>query len=151
MQMNTDKSLPPTTESWGITESNPDLASAMEIFLGKTNDEVFPLLERNYLIRCLDLIAMPDQVFSYYGNGFAEFILEKVPDDERFGVFLGAFLDATSKRRELSPSFWLDFWRKSHSFLERFSGRLSACKMNTDTKAELTEELGEIRLAISPP
>lgn len=148
MQMNYNASLPPARELWGDVESDSDRSSAMEIFLGKTNEDIIPLLEYNYFIRCLDLRVMPDPVFEYYGVGFAEFILRSPSDDERFGVLLGAFLDAASCRREYSPSIWLNFWRQPSSLLKRFSDRLDASEINEEAKSELIEELGKIRSAI---
>jgi len=119
------------------------------MFIGKTNEELPPLLQENYLIRCLDLAVMPDLAFGYYGIGFANFILAANLDDERFGVFLGAFLDATSRKRESSPLCWLGFWRHADGLLERLFKKLGACEMNEDTKNELTKELDELRSAIS--
>lgn len=148
MQISENSHLPPTVELWGDPESDLDRSFAMEMFLGKTNEDIRPLLEFNYLVRCLDLKAMPDPVFEYYGIGFAEFLLGGPLDGERFGVFLGAFLDVTSCRREYSPLFWLGFWRQSISLLKRLSDKLAACEMNSDTKSELIEELDEIRSAI---
>jgi hypothetical protein len=137
MQVSKYSSVPPGAEMWGDPSSDLDLASVVELFLGKTNVDVVPLLEENYLIRCLDLSQMPDAVFEYYGNGFAEFLFREDIDEERFGVLLGAFLDAASNR--------LNFWRRAPSLLQRFADRIDACEINEENKAELTEELDQIR------
>lgn len=138
--MQVGENLPPTPELWGDPGADPDLASAMELFLGKTNEDIVPLLEGNYLIGCLDLRAMPDLVFGYCGIGFSEFLLRGDINEGRLGVLLGAFLDAASHR--------LEFWRRTVSLLQRFSDKLDACEMNEENKAELAEELSEIRSEI---
>lgn len=137
MQVNKKSSLPPKPELWGDPGFNSDLASVMDLFLGKTNEDILPLLKNNYIIRCLDLNEMPDSVFEYYGIGFAEFLFRVDIDDERFGVLLGSFLDAASNR--------LDFWRHSTPLLRKFYDRIIASKMDEENKAELTEELDDIR------
>lgn len=143
MQVGKSLPLPPVAELWGDPNSDPDLASVMELFLGKTKEEILPLLEGNYLIRCLDLGVMPDSVFGYYGVAFAEFLFRDDIDGERFGVSLGAFLDATSNR--------LNFWRNATPLLQKFADRINTSEMNEENKAELTEELDAIRSRISRP
>ncbi|MFG6463457.1 hypothetical protein ACG04Q_17920 [Roseateles sp. DXS20W] len=143
MQVSENSPLPPAPELWGDPNSDPDLASVMELFLGKTKEDIFSLLEDNYLIRCLDLGAMPDSVLGYYGLGFAEFLFRDDIDEERFGVLLGAFLDATSNR--------FNFWQNATPLLQKFTERVDISGMNGENKAELTEELDAIRSRIFVP
>ena len=151
MQIDPALNIPPTDETWGNIESDPDISSIKDMYFGKTNEELTALLERNYIVRCLDLGAMPDDVFMYYSIGFYKFILDRVSDDERFGVFLGSFLDAISCKRENSLSVWRKFWMKSGSLLMQFSDRLNSSQMDEMTKLELMEEISEIRTEMLQP
>ncbi|WP_423601089.1 hypothetical protein [Roseateles sp. MS654] len=104
------------------------------------NEAMLPFLEENYLVRCLDLNVMPDSVFGYYADVFAQFLFCRNVNGDRFGVLLGALLDAPSDR--------LDFWRSNPTLLQRISDRVGVSDMNEENKAELTEELGKIRLRV---
>lgn len=140
--------LVPSSDCWGNFEAEPDLAAAASLFLGKTRDDVAPLLKVNYIVRCLDLAEMPDCAFGYYAVGFAEFALHEASDDERFGVMLGAFLDAMSGRYIYSPRLCLDIWRQTIPLLEQLSERLSRGAINAETKNELMQELDKIHIAL---
>jgi hypothetical protein len=148
MQIDKALNIPPTDEIWGDIESDPEILSIKDMYFGKTNEELATLLEKNYIVRCLDLGAMPDEVFMYYSIGFYKFILDHVSDDDRFGVFLGSFLDAVSRKRDDSPSVWQKFWMESDSLLMQFSDRLYSSQMDEMTKIELMDEISEIRSEI---
>lgn len=144
MQVSDKLSIPPSIELWGEVEADQDLMSVKEIFLGRTNVEIAPLLAKAYIVHCMDLAIMPDAVFDYYSLGFANFILNEVQDDERFGVFFGALLDSMFAKGRNSPQFIRDFWRKFNPMLERLLDKLVTAQMNQDTKGELLDEIAKI-------
>ncbi len=127
----------PAAELWGDPGDDWDLRDAMELFLGKTNDDVTPLLAHNYTIRALDLALMPDPVFNYYCLGFADFLFREQPHQDDFGFLLGCFLCATEER--------LEFWRTQPTLLQQLADKLAASETIEEIKEELTEELNHLR------
>jgi len=139
--------LVPDAECWEGPEADPDVVATADMFLGKTREDVVPLLEANYVMRCLDLMGMPDCAFCYYAVGFAEFALQHHCDDENFGVILGALLDALSSRWNRSPWLLRLMWHQAKPLFDELFERLGSAEINTETKAELTQEFDELRAA----
>lgn len=141
MQMNEALRIPPSRDLWGEPDQNDwDLLYAMELFLDKTNEEIIPMLERNYFMLCLELRVMPDPVFQYYGKVFADFLFRDDLDENDFGVYLGCFLDVSADR--------LKFWRAESGLLEKMSERLASSNMIDEIKTERIEELNQIRAKV---
>ena len=65
----------PTEEQWGSWKSDVDLASAHNIFFGKSNAEVQDDFYRCVIERADELRYMPNEVFQYYILGFKDFIM----------------------------------------------------------------------------
>jgi hypothetical protein len=143
---------PPTSDDWGDPELYsfpPDRYYSMDLFLGKSIAEIMPLLERNFSMRCIDdLSHFPDPVFSYYVDGFFEYLASGIPDDEDLGVALSVFLSVMEDRRQASPDLWKNAWKKWPNLLDNFFTRVRRGRINSETTAELLEQLSTIEAAL---
>lgn len=61
----THEKHPPHQEEWGDINDR-DVYSAYELFFGKDNNSMQPEFQKNMIMRCFDLRAMPINVFKYY-------------------------------------------------------------------------------------
>lgn len=140
MHVDDDITLLPTLECWGNVSGDMDISEAANIFLGKTKDEIEPLLNENYIMRCLDLAHMPDRVFGYYALGFAEFAINKVDDEEWFPVIVGSFLEAISRRRKYSPLYYKNFLQQALPLLNVIFDKIKRSRMDLEIKDDLLRE-----------
>lgn len=95
----------PLEEDWGNYSDNLDIASAHEVFAGRTNDEMQQEFKKNVLERVADLRCMPLVPFQYYIFGLKQYI-----DSGDFGDFdkpdaASSFIGLVEKKLKAQPNY----------------------------------------------
>lgn len=140
--------LPPNFEEWGDVEADADLERVRDLFFGKDKSEVVVLLDKAFVMRCLDLSIMPVGVFEYYVEAFVNYLLCGVEGDDSFGVLLKAFLSAVSLYGEYASGDSNKYWRVAVGHLDSMAVKLDAGQVDALMKSEIMQQLAEIRTAI---
>lgn len=134
----------PTSSDWGSLE-DPDVRSIQETFAGRSLEDVRDLLQKNFTMRCIDLISMPPTPFRYYLSAFIEYVQTLDACSNDVAENTACLMDAVEARFAGNSRLIADCLARDTDLLMFIQNLLGKSDLDPELRGELKERIDAIR------